>query len=324
MSDGEWKVGGSEGWLIAGWFFCATLRRSTMPTLTLSTIRAPWPDEMPRLRHFLPPAFLASAPLFSRVAVRGRVERIVGAAALNVWEGERGKAGWLFLRAEEKAEPAALVRPMLREALAAGWAAGLRRIYLAGTVEENSPLAAVMTDEGFTIDSVHEVHESSSQTIGPRIARVHGLLVAGGRLPAGIEITTLQPSLGTRAHQFLVEHMPQSASALALQGAAYHPEHSFVLFLAGEIKGVVLCRRTGDLGYIGLRVVAKELRGSSWANVLLLHAYLSSGARSGLTHTRFEFDPELHEDTRQFAVVMEAKLVGRRLLLQIDSPRKTF
>ena len=46
-------------------------------------IRPAWPEEIQRLRHFLPGAFLADADPFTCVAVQGRVERFVGAATLR-------------------------------------------------------------------------------------------------------------------------------------------------------------------------------------------------------------------------------------------------
>lgn len=69
---------------------------------------------------------------------------------------------------------------------------------------------------------------------------------------------------------------------------------------------------------MGLRVVAEELRGGlGWANLLLLNATLSSGLQTGLEISRFEFNPEQHLDTKQFAQLNDARLVGRRLLLKI-------
>src|SRR4051812_12196160 len=98
--------------------------------------------------------------------------------------------------------------------------------------------------------------------------------------------------------------MPGSASTLAHETAGYKAEHSIALLQNGEIKGVVLGRRRGNMVHTGLRVVSKELRGNSgWANLLMMHTTLSSGLQTGLELARFEFDPELHHDTRQFAAL---------------------
>jgi hypothetical protein len=115
--------------------------------------------------------------------------------------------------------------------------------------------------------------------------------------------------------------MPSSASAMALETAGYKAENSLALILNGEVKGILLCRRIGRMAHLGLRVVAKELRGGlAWANLVLLHAAMSSGLQTGLETTRFEFNPEQHLDTRQFAEINGAKLVSRRLLFKIAKP----
>jgi hypothetical protein len=49
---------------------------------------------------------------------------------------------------------------------------------------------------------------------------------------------------------------------------------------------------------------------------------MSSGLQTGLERTQFEFNPAQHQDTKQFAELNGAQLVGRRLLLKIDRPAK--
>ena len=282
-------------------------------------VRLPWPDEMPRVQHFLPPAFLFDPKPFLLVAVSGRVERLVGAVALTR-PLENNPTAWLHLRIENE-HP--LGAELLEEGLAEAWQSGADDVHFAQTMEEQSPRAAVLQEAGFTATAVHEVYEVDSAEMGLRLDRIYQRMHARNLVPSDIELTTLQPNVLPRVRKFLLENLPSSVSALALETAGYKAEHSLALVQNGAIKGVLLCRRAANVAFVGLRVVAEELRGGfGWANLILLHASISSGLQTGLEVTRFEFNPGQHHDTKQFAEINRARLVGRRLLLRIKNPAK--
>jgi hypothetical protein len=197
-------------------------------------------------------------------------------------------------------------------------------VHFGQTIDEKSPAAEALRVAGFQPSAVHEVYEVDSHQMGARLERIYQRLQSRSLIPADVELTTLQPSVISKARRFLLENLPSSASALALETASYKAEHSLALMQGGEIKGVVLCRRVGTVAHVGLRVVAEELRGGfGWANLVLLHASISSGLQTGLETTRFEFNPGQHHDTKQFANLHGAKLVGRRLLFKVEKPLKT-
>ena len=280
-------------------------------------VRPPWPDELARVQYFLPHAFLFDANPFLLVAVSGRVQRFVGALGMTLRPLERIHATWLCMRVENNDGSGT---ELLQKGLDEAWKRGAQSVYFGQTFDEDSPAAGALTEAGFNPSAVHEVYEVNSKQMWERIDRLHQRLRERNLVPPDVELTTLQPAVVPQVRKFLLANLPASASALTLETAGYKAEHSIALMQKGEVKGVLLCRRAGNVSYVGLRVVAEELRGGlGWANLMLLHASLSSGLQTGLELSRFEFDPEQHHDTKQFADVSGARLIGRRLLLKIDN-----
>ena len=284
-------------------------------------IRPPWPDEMARVRHFLPGAFLFDPHPEIFVAVRGAEERIVAAALLAALHLEDGtEVIRLFLRVDAaEGEHARLGAALTRRALTAAWERGAVHLFLAHTVAENSEPAAFWLGLGFQPRSVLESYEVVSRESWARMDRAYRLVRSRGLVPAGVEVLTILPRLVGPVQAFLREHMPGTALMLAAENSSCKPEHSLALLVHGEVKGVLLARREGRQITFGLRLVAPELRGGiGWANLLLVHRSLSSGLQSGQETTRFELDPETHADTRQLALAIHARLLARRLCLGMD------
>ena len=301
-----------------------------MQTSSLSSgsveVRCPWPDELPRLRHFLPAVFLLDARPEGFVVVRGRVERIVAAAALSQHKlADGSRVGVLHLRADATGgEYFSLATALSQRTLAAAWQAGSARVFLGQTVEESSDLAGFWQHQGFTPVTTHEVYELPVHPLWERLEHIHSLLSARGLIPANAQVLGMLPRLFQPVHRFLIDHLPAATSLLSTQSAGYHPDHSLVLMVGGEVKGVLLCRRQAGQAVTGLRLVAPELRGGlAWANLLLLHRSVDSGLRSGLETCRFELNPAEHADTRQLAQFEHARLAGRRLFLGIEKKRLT-
>jgi hypothetical protein len=289
-----------------------------MQTSNPVQVRPPWPDELPRVQNFLPFAFLFEADPFLLIAVSGKVERIIGALALSRTALAHIRAPWLVMRVENN-DPVGAA--LLEQGLTRAWTRGAQRVYFGQTFDENSAEAKALQAAGFMPEVVHEVYESDSREIFARVERMHARLRARNLIPPKVEVTTLLPAVIPKVRQFLVENMPQSASMIAIQNAAYRPEHSYALFVDGAVKGLLLSQRVGNVSRIGLRVVAEELRGRfGWANVLLVHTALAAGLRDGLEISRFEFNPEEHEDTGQYARLSGARRVGRRILFSRTRP----
>jgi hypothetical protein len=283
-------------------------------------VRPPWADEMPRLQYFLPAAFLFDPNPFLLVAVAGRVERFIGALALTLRQLDETPSAWLSMRVENENPVGA---ELLERGLSEAWKRGTASVHFGQTIDEKSSAAEALQQAGFSPSAVHEVYEVDSHLMGTRLNRIYERLLARNLIPPNVELTTLQPSVVPKVRRFLFENLPSSASALALETGSFKAEHSLALMQDGVVMGVLLCRRAAAVAHVGLRVVAKELRGGlGWANLLLLHGSISSGLQTGLEVTRFEFNPGQHHDTKQFANLHGARLVGRRLLFRVEKPDK--
>ena len=128
-------------------------------------VRPPWPDEMARVREFLPRCAPAN-PAAWTVAVHGAAARLVAAAArVTAANARRGELlSWRL--AAEKYRTAAVLAPLFARALAG--AAGVVRT--AGFPEEQSVEAAVLRAQGFVPDAVQQVFEMDAAPLFERLA----------------------------------------------------------------------------------------------------------------------------------------------------------
>ena len=295
------------------------MQTSSTPLLAGPEVRGPWPDELARLRHFIPEAFLYEENPVLFVGVAGRVERIVAAGALSFQPMRSTGAGLLFLRTEPGEDRAAWITALARFALSRAEARGLRWVYLGSSYDEESVTGRALQANGFGFEDRNEVFAIEARSVWERLHRIYERLRGHEMIPPGVRLSTLLPDLLGPVRRFVLQHMPASAELLAAETAGYKPEHSLVLLVRGEVKGVLLCRRDAQKSFVGLRVVAPELRGGiGWANLLLLYVSLGSALQSGLTETHFEANATLHADTRQMAQLFGARLVGSRVLLRMD------
>lgn len=292
-----------------------------METMTSNRVevRTAFPDEMFRVRHLLRAPFLFDSDPYLLVALTGRVERFIGVLALTERPLQHLRASWLNMRVLAQQDIAG--PELLQRGMEEAWRRDSRAVYFAQTVKEDSPMADGLRMAGFKPHATHEVYEMDARALFERIDRIYQRMQARKFFPADVELTTLQRNIVPKVRKFLRENLPGSASTLAQETSGYKAEHSVALLQNDEVKGVVLGRRRGNVAHTGLRVVSKELRGGSgWVNLLMMHATLGSGIQTGLEFARFEFDPELHHDTQQFAQLHGAKLVTRRLLFRADNP----
>ena len=211
-----------------------------MSTFGDVTIRAPWPDEIARLQYFLPPAFLFDTDPFLRVAVAGRVERFVAALSMTTRPLDKAKAAWLCMRAESQ-DP--LSAELVRLGLAEAWDRGAQSVYFGQTIDEKSEAARALGIMGFEPVSIHEVYELDSKKLWERLDRIRQRMVASNLIPLNVRLTTLQPSMLPKVRQFLMAHLPESVSIMALETGGYKAEHSIALTQENEIKGVGKARR---------------------------------------------------------------------------------
>lgn len=283
-------------------------------------VRPPWPDEIARVKLYLPAAFLYDDHPRLGVAVAGRAGQLVGASAVSMLPLRAERTVGLCLRVNESPARLAITEALIGPALEAAWAAGARSVGFGQTVEAQSPGAALLRRLGFQPHETHEVYEVQCAPLWARLDRVYRRLRSRDLIPRGVEVTHLLTAMGSEARRFLAAHMPQSLSALALGAGGYEAGSSHALWLDGEMKGLLLGRRLGKTTHLtGLRVIAPELRGGlAWANLMLLHAATKLGVEAGLEWSRFELNPQWHRDTRQLALSLGARLVTHLELFRLE------
>jgi hypothetical protein len=90
-------------------------------------------------------------------------------------------------------------------------------------------------------------------------------------------------------------------------------EHSLLLVLDEDVKGAFFTRNRGRESYIGLILLAEELRGGlAWANTFMMREMLRFGLSHGVERLVFEVHPQDHRGSRQIARTSGAELVCRR------------
>lgn len=284
-----------------------------------TSVREPWPDEVSRVQHFLQSGFLYDPEPYLLIAVTGRVERIAGALALSSRALASIESSWMNTRTTHEDE--SITADLVKRALDEAWKRESRSVILGQTLREGSPAEQSFRGLGFVPAATHEVYELDAAPLFERIERVYKRLRTRGMIPENAELMSLQQTLIPKVRKFLQETVPGSATTLANNTIGYKSQHSLVLLLGDEVKGVILGRRAGNTGNTGLRAVAKELQGGfGWANIFLMYGSLASGMQTGLERVRFELDPQAHHDTSQFAQIQGGRLVSRRVMLKIDNP----
>ena len=178
-------------------------------------VRPPWPDEMDRVRQYLPGAFLHGDRPRLGVVVAGRAGRLVGVCALSMGRLRAYRAGWLGLRTEGGAERLAVMEALLRPALAAAWTAGAEAVVFSQLLGADTPDAELLRRVGFEAQETHEVYETALPALWTRIDRLHRRLRERGLIPAGARVTPLLPTMAEAARRFLAAHMPQGLAMLA-------------------------------------------------------------------------------------------------------------
>ncbi len=292
-------------------------RMQLVPAVALPAVRPPWPDEMSRLQNFLPLAFrLGDGPPHLGVTVQGATERMTGAFGLRAAGSDDARDARLCLRVAEVPGRLVLLEALARRALALAREEGVASVTLQQALDIDTPDAGVLRGLGFVEHERQEVYHCSLTTVLARLDPLHRRLLAGlGRLPAGVELTRLLPDMADTARRFLEENMPEGQPALEAEQHVGGVPLSMVLWLNGQIKGLLLFERDGTVGHCRLRVVARELRGG-WANLCLLHAGVRAARDSGAVWARFELNPARHEETQRLARSLDATLVEHLALLR--------
>jgi hypothetical protein len=283
-------------------------------------VRPPWNDEWLRVREFIPGAFESGSPAHVVIAVQGPLERIVAGAAI--------------LRPTKLARPSALVwriagkRYRTRKLLLGlfGEAARLHRedeprsrLRLNVMIDENSEEAGALRELGFSVEAAHDVYEISAPALWERIEPLHRRLTSRGLIPPNCKLAHLTQERLGEAGNLMSRFLPNDDSPFAETSEGFRMEHSYVLLVDDVVKGLLLCRNSGEVSHIGAVLVMRDLQGGyGWANFVLHYESLREGIEYGVKTLRFTADPALHPNTVGFAVSWGAIRVGAKVRFFLD------
>ncbi len=285
-------------------------------------VRPPWPDEMARVREFLPRCAPAN-PAAWTVAVHGAAARLVAAAArVTAANARRGELlSWRL--AAEKYRTAAVLAPLFARALAG--AAGVVRT--AGFPEEQSVEAAVLRAQGFVPDAVQQVFEMDAAPLFERLAALRERLTARGLIPADARVVRLTDEWLPAARRLYAQHVPGEAleeaggTLLDAGHAGYLQDHSDILLVGDSLRGLLLSRHVNGVSHVGAILVAPELRGGhAWAQVALFQGSRPPGVEQPVKTVRFTADEHLHPNSVQFGRLWQGRAIGRWVRLRRPVP----
>jgi hypothetical protein len=271
-------------------------------------IRAPFIDELPRVIQLLPQV---SSPQNVRLAVTGRVERIAAAAALYFPEPRRSPGLLKFTPSTADFAPemlAELLAPLAEEAANAG----ASEVFLVGSVAEDHPLAALLEQEGFERYRQTEVYRLNPATVLERVEPLYQRLLSRKIIPRTARAVAPRGALLPKLRLFLEVHQRNLSDRLEAD-EGFTLEHSLVLLLENRIEGVFFTRNRGPDSYIGLILLAQELRGGlAWANTFMMREMLRFGLENGVERLFFEVHQQDHQGSHHIARRGGGELICRR------------
>lgn len=287
-----------------------------MPPVEDIALRVPRADEIPRLREYLPVAFLPGGMPSWLIAERASASEWLGAWCL-LWTNPAVREAGFFWRIDHPA----LAEPMLQRMLQAASSAGVRRLARMQMIWEDSAERALLEAQGFGI--THEVrwHEGRLPDMARHVERGYEALRRRGRLPA-LEIQDLGPSnyAGTRdlvisqrlVPEFEFPHKWDSNTA-----GGYHRGLSFVLGDGEHVRAAFLATVNAEgVVEIEVRIVdPSDHHVAFGGNAMLLHEACQRAARLGFDVGRFRSHAVDHKETANLAARVDARFLGRQYLV---------
>jgi len=280
--------------------------------MTLSPeIRPPTPGEFSRISGLVP---RRARTLALRVAVLGRVERIAVAAALYQREDEasEGVAYLQFTAAAGSQEVTILrvLQSLVEEAKAIG---AIDAVMVLSSVETTQPLFQILVKAGFEPCRHLDIYRMEIRVLQPRIEALYQRLATRGLIPPEARITSPHGDWIPKLRGFLESEKRGLSGRIETETEGFALEHSLLLVMGDEVKGVLFTRNRGAESFVGLILVAHGLRGGiAWANAFLIREVLLDGIESGVEHVVFEAHSEDHRGTLHIARASGAERISAR------------
>jgi hypothetical protein len=275
------------------------------------TVRPPWNDELLRIAGLLPRNARALA---YRVAVIGRVERIAAAAVLYQLEDEptarRAYLRFTGAAAVEAGTMVELVQSLTEHARASDM---IDELLVVSAVEVTQPLYEMLVAARFEPHRHLEIYRLEIGALRTRLKSLFQRMAARGLIPATARVTSPHGDWVPRLRAFLESEKPGLSERLDTEVEGFALEHTLLLVMHDQVKGVLFTRNRGAESFIGLILVARELRGgAAWANAFLLREVLLDGIASGVEHVVFETHRDDHRGTLHLARASGAQKILER------------
>lgn len=288
---------------------------STFDTL----LRAPWPDELPRLKSFLRGTFSGhSSEAWLRVLVAEEPERIVGAIAVS---------------RELASQQAQFVMRLRQRALVAGQAAKLLgaardlarplgATSLSTVLDTGDPIGGCLRDDGFTLVKTEQVWrlelarmQARLQRAGARFKRDDGWTVRAPVVEDLERIRTLVAPYGFRDSQAIRFRVPSEGNS-----SGYDMNLSSVVECEGRVVAVLLIHGTLELcGHVDVRAVAREVFSKSgWLNFLMLRRSVEVALAEGYQFTTLTVNTARDHETRRLAERTEGLLTQSKQVWELS------
>jgi hypothetical protein len=148
---------------------------------------------------------------------------------------------------------------------------------------------------------------------------LHRRLTNRGLIPSNSRLAHLtQERLGEAAN-LMSRFLPNEDNPLNESNEGFRMEHSYILLVDDAVKGLLLCRNSGEISHIGAVLVMRDLQGGyGWANFVLHYESLREAIEYGVKTLRFTADPALHPNTVGFAVSWGATRIGAKIRFFFD------
>jgi len=293
---------------------------SAGPAPSAFQIRPPWKDELLRVREFMPRAFEAHSPAHVLIGVQGSLERIVAGAAILGPTQSDTKLTLAWRVAGQRYRTREVLLGLL------GAAAQLKkktapsdRLQVAAMVDENSVEAEVLREIGFSVEAVHDVYEVSAPALWERLEPLHHRLTRRGLIPVNYKLAHLTQEKMVEAAGLMSRFLPDGDNPLSETNEGFRLEHSYVLLVDDVVKGLLLCRNSGEVSHVGAVLVTRDLQGGyGWANFVLHYESLREAIEYGVKRVQFTADPALHPNTSGFVVSWGARRIGAKIRFFFD------
>jgi hypothetical protein len=285
-----------------------------MPPVEDIALRIPSAEEMPRLREYLPSAFLPGGSPSWLIAERTRTSELLAAWCL-LWTNVDLRQAGFFWRIDHPD----LGAPMMQRMLQAAAKAGIRHLVRMQMIWEDSSERSLLEGNGFRVADEVRWYEGRLASIADHVEPVFEALCRRNRLP-DLEIRDLSLENLSAVRELVVRHrlVPdfEFPHKYAPGPKGYDRKLSFVLAQGEHVKGAFLATvPEPSVAEIDVRVIDdSNPRLSFGGNALLLHEACRRGVMLGIERGRFRSHAVDHRETANLAARSNARFIGRQCL----------